>query len=180
VRAVKETLVDELALMGRLVEDLATLAQVDDRALLRLESVPVNCFLYGTAAKAEPMLGDRLQVEDRGTEGTALHADPQRLSQALLNLVRNAAQHAAGDGPVRLRATAEPASVLFEVADRGGGVPAGQEEKLFDPFTTGSSGSAGTGLGLAIVRGIARAHGGEAGVSNRPGFGATFWIRIPR
>lgn len=180
VRTVKETLVDELALMGRLVEDLATLAQVDDRALLRLESVPVNCFLYGTAAKAEPILGDRLRVEECGTQGTTLRADPQRLTQALLNLVRNAAEHAAGDGPVHLRATAEQTSLLFEVADCGGGVPPGQEEKLFEPFTTGSSGSGGTGLGLAIVRGIARAHGGEAGVGNRPGLGATFWIRIPQ
>ena len=180
VRAVKETLVDELALMGRLVEDLATLAQVDDRALLRPEAVSVNCFLYGTAAKAEPILGDRLRVEERGTEGATLHADPQRLSQALMNLVRNAAQHAGGDGPVHLRATAEQTSLLFEVADCGGGVPPGQEEKLFEPFITGSSSSGGTGLGLAIVRGIARAHGGEAGVENRPGRGATFWIRIPR
>ena len=180
VRAVKETLVDELALMGRLVEDLATLAQVDDRALLRLETVSVNCFLYGTAAKAEPIIGDRLRVAECQTEGATLRADPQRLSQALLNLVRNAAQHAAGDGPVYLRATAEHTSLLFEVADCGGGVPPGQEEKLFEPFTTGSSGSGGTGLGLAIVRGIARAHGGEAGVGNRPGSGATFWIRIPR
>jgi signal transduction histidine kinase len=179
VRAVKETLVDELALMGRLVEDLATLAQVDDRALLRLEPVPVNCFLYGTAAKAEPILGERLRVDEFGTEGVTVRADPQRLSQALLNLVRNAAEHAAGHGPVRLRATGEQASVLFEVADSGGGVPPGQEQKLFEPFTTGSSGSGGTGLGLAIVRGIARAHGGEAGVDNRPGLGATFWIRIP-
>jgi len=183
VRAVKETLVDELALMGRLVEDLATLAQVDDQALLRLEPVSVNCFLHGTAAKAEPILGGRLRVEDRSTEGATLQADPQRLGQALLNLVRNAAEHAAGDGPVHLRATAEPTSLLFEVADRGGGLPPGQEEKLFEPFTTGPpgpSGSTGTGLGLAIVRGIARAHGGEAGVVNRPGLGATFWIRIPR
>jgi signal transduction histidine kinase len=180
VRAVKETLVDELALMGRLVEDLATLARVDDRALLRLESVPVGCFLRGTAAKAEPILGDRLRVAECGTEGAMLRADPQRLSQALLNLVRNAAEHAAGDGPVRLRATAEPASWLFEVADSGGGVPPGEEQALFEPFTTGSSGSGGTGLGLAIVRGIARAHGGEAGVVNRPGAGATFWMRIPR
>jgi signal transduction histidine kinase len=178
VRAVKETLVDELALMGRLVEDLATLAQVDDRALLRLEPVPVNCFLHGTAAKAEPILGGRLRVEECGTEGASLRADPQRLSQALLNLVRNAAEHAAGNGPVYLCATAEQASVLFEVADCGGGMPPGQEERLFEPFTTGPSG--GTGLGLAIVRGIARAHGGEAGVRNRPGLGATFWIRIPR
>ena len=180
VRAVKETLVDELALMGRLVEDLATLARVDDRSLLRLESVPVDGFLRGTAAKAEPILGSRLRMEECGAEGATLRADPQRLSQALLNLVRNAAEHTAGDGPVHLRATAGPASWLFEVADCGGGVPPGDEQTLFEPFTTGSSGSGSTGLGLAIVRGIARAHGGEAGVGNRPGVGATFWIRIPR
>jgi signal transduction histidine kinase len=180
VRAVKETLVDELVLMGRLVEDLATLARVDDRALLQLESVPVDCFLRATAAKAEPILDGRLRVAECGAGGAMLRADPQRLSQALLNLLRNAAAHASGDEPVRLSATATSAGWLFEVTDCGGGVPPGQEEKLFEPFTTGSSGSGGTGLGLAIVRGIARAHGGDAGVRNRPGLGATFWIRIPR
>jgi signal transduction histidine kinase len=180
VRAVKETLVDELTLMGRLVEDLATLARVDDRALLRLESVPVDCFLRATAAKAEPILGSRLRVAECGADGAALRADPQRLSQALLNLLRNAAEHAAGDGPVHLSATATPEGWLFEVADCGSGVPPGEEHTLFEPFTTGSSGSGGTGLGLAIVRGIARAHGGDADVRNRPGLGATFWIRIPR
>src|ERR1700733_3029418 len=164
--------------MGRLVEDLATLAQVDDRALLQLESVRVSCFLYGTAAKAEPILGGRLRVEECGTEGATLRADPQRLSQALLNLVRNAAEHAAGDGPVHLRAPAEPTRWLFEVADCGGGVPPGQEEKLFEPFTTGSSGSGGTGLGLAIVRGIARAHGGEAGGGHRTRAGAPFLVPL--
>jgi two-component system, OmpR family, sensor kinase len=166
--------------MGRLVEDLATLARVDDRALLRPEPVPVDCFLNATAAKAEPILGGRLRVEECGTDGVMLRADPQRLSQALLNLLRNAAKHAAGDGPVHLRATVGLASLHFEVEDCGGGVPPGEEERLFEPFTTGSPGSGGTGLGLAIVRGIARAHGGDAGVSNRPGLGATFWIRIPR
>ena len=69
--------------------------------------------------------------------------------------------------------------VLFEVADEGGGLPPGDEEIVFEPFVTGSSPTAGTGLGLAIVRGIANAHGGESGVRNRPGRGATFWIRIP-
>jgi two-component system, OmpR family, sensor kinase len=179
MRALKETLVDELALMGRLVEDLATLARTDDRALLRVESVPIDGFLQSMAAKAEPILGHRLRVEP-GNDGATFRADPQRLSQALLNLVQNAAEHSAGDRPVHLRATAMPSCWSFEVADEGSGLPPGDEEIVFEPFTTGSSGSGGTGLGLAIVRGIARAHGGDAGVSNRPGLGATFWIRIPR
>jgi signal transduction histidine kinase len=86
---------------------------------------------------------------------------------------------------VYLRATAGPLSWLFEVADEGGGLAPGDEEIVFEPFVTGSSTTGlsttgGTGLGLAIVRGIANAHGGESGVMNRPGRGATFWIRIPR
>jgi signal transduction histidine kinase len=179
VRAVKDTLVDELDLMGRLVEDLATLARVDDQALLRLESLPVADFLGTLNARAETILGGRLRVEC-GNDGATFRADPQRLAQALLNLVRNAAAHANGDGPVRLSARPEPSSWCFEVADEGGGLPPGHEDVVFEPFTTGASATGGTGLGLAIVRGIARAHGGEAGVVNRPGRGATFWIRIPR
>lgn len=67
----------------------------------------------------------------------------------------------------------------IEVADGGGGIPAGQEERLFRPFNRGRTGSPGSGLGLAIVRGVAEAHGGTAGVDNRPGVGATFWIEVP-
>ena len=114
-----------------------------------------------------------------GVAGVTLWVDPQRLTQALVNLLQNAADHAKGDGPVSLRVQAGPASWCFEVADDGGGLPPGDEQVVFEPFSTGSA-RGGTGLGLAIVRGIARAHGGEAGVVNRPGHGVTFWVRIPR
>ena len=81
---------------------------------------------------------------------------------------------------MRLRVRAEPAWWRFEVADEGGGLPPGEEQFVFEPFRTASPRTGRTGLGLSIVRGIARAHGGESGVVNRPGHGATFWIRIPR
>jgi len=178
VQAVKETLIDELDLMGRLVEDLTTLARVDDPAQLRMESMPLDDFVSSITTNAEPILGNRLRVESHVVGGT-LRADPQRLAQALLNLLRNAAEHAQGDQPVRFRVQAESSSWLFEVADEGGGLPRGDEQVVFEPFRTGSSPTGGTGLGLSIVRGIARAHGGESGVINRPGQGATFWIRIP-
>jgi signal transduction histidine kinase len=97
-----------------------------------------------------------------------------------MNLLQNAADHAKGDEPVRLCVQAESSGWRFEVADDGGGLPPGDEQAVFEPFSTGSSRGGGTGLGLSIVRSIARAHGGESGVVNRPGQGATFWIRIPR
>jgi signal transduction histidine kinase len=179
VRAVRELLTDELDLMGRLVEDLTSLVRVGDRMLLKVESLPVNSFLSSIANIAAPLLRNRLRVESPAG-GETLDADPQRLTQALLNLLRNAAEHTRAEAPVWLRAEARPHSWRFEVADEGGGLPPGEEQAVFEPFRTGSSPTGGTGLGLSIVRGIARAHGGEAGVVNRPGHGATFWIRIPR
>ncbi len=178
VRAVKAMCVSELALLGRLVEDLATLARADDRALLKLESLPLDSFLDTMTTKAQAILGERVRVVS-GVAGATLRADPQRLAQALVNLLQNAADHAKGEGPVCLRVHAGPSSWRFEVADDGGGLPPGYEQVVFDPFSTGSS-RGGMGLGLSIVRGIARAHGGEAGADNRPGSGVTFWIGIPR
>ena len=117
---------------------------------------------------------------DYEPSGAVVHADPQRLTQALLNLLENAARHALGGGPVRLGVRAQHDSWWFEVADEGGGLPPSEEQFVFEPFRTASRLTGRTGLGLSIVREIARAHDGEAGVVNRPGRGATFWIRIPQ
>ena len=73
---------------------------------------------------------------DSEPTGATLRVDPQRLTQALLNLLQNAARHARGDGPVRLRVHAEPSSWRFEVADDGGGLPPGEEQLAFDPSRT--------------------------------------------
>jgi signal transduction histidine kinase len=107
-------------------------------------------------------------------------ADPQRLTQAVLNLLHNAALHTRPGSPVTLRVQEEPAAWRFEVADEGGGLPRGEEEVVFQPFHRATSLGPGSGLGLAIVRTIAEAHGGSAGVDNRSGEGATFWLRVPR
>jgi signal transduction histidine kinase len=179
VQAVKGMLLAELALMSRLVDDLTTLARVGDRVLLKTQAIPLDEFVSNIVAMAEPILGDRLHVEYE-PQGATLRADPQRLTQALLNLLQNAARHARGEGPVRFRVRAERYGWRFEVADEGGGLPPGEEDVIFQPFRTGSSPTGRTGLGLAIVRGIARAHRGSYGVVNDPGRGATFWIRIPR
>jgi signal transduction histidine kinase len=179
LRIVRELVVDELDVMGRVVEDLTTLARMDDGALLRRESLPLDSFMTSVTAKAETILGDRVRTQPVAP-GAVLRADPQRLTQALMSLLQNAADHAQGQDPVRLSVQAGASGWRFEVADKGGGLPPGDEQVVFEPFSTGSSGQGGTGLGLSVVRGIARAHGGECGVGNRPGHGAAFWIRIPR
>src|SRR4029453_9130188 len=106
-------------------------------------------------------------------------ADPRRLEQALVNLLQNAAVHTPEGTPVELRVSHARKAWRFEVEDRGPGLARGQDEEVFERFAHGTA-SSGAGLGLAVVRSIARGHGGEAGVENHPGKGATFWILIPR
>ena len=108
-----------------------------------------------------------------------LEADPDRLEQALVNLLQNAAAHTPDGTPVDLRAEESRKAWTFAVEDHGDGLESGYEEEAFERFVHGPA-SRGSGLGLAVVRSIARGHGGEAGVENHPGRGATFWIQIPR
>jgi signal transduction histidine kinase len=172
-----ELVVDELDRMGRLVDDMTVLVRAEDPEFLRAEEVDLHGFAAEVAAKAEPLLGRRLRVR-RPLSGALVKADPQRLTQAVLNLLKNAADHAPGSSPVDLRIVEEPGWWRIEVEDRGNGVVTGHPDDVFEPFRAGP-GSRGTGLGLAIVRGIAEAHGGTAGLENRTGGGATFWIRLP-
>lgn len=180
-REVKEAVdlvVDELDRMGRIVNDMKTLVRMEDPEALERRFVPLGRFLRDLAAKAEPLLGERVRLGGLPADGVGVVADPHRLTQALLNLLDNAAVHG-GDGDVELSLAEEDGHWRFDVADDGGGLPAGEEERLFSAFRTGPS-SSGTGLGLAIVRAIVEAHGGSVGVDNRPGEGARFWVRIPK
>lgn len=176
---VAETLslvVDELARMGRLVEDITTLTRLEDADALHLETFAAEELLREIAAKAEPLLDGRLSVEPVDEGG--IRADRHRLHQALLGLISNAADHAGAGARVTLRSAREPEAWRFDVADDGIGLAGVDRATLFQPFIHGPR-SEGTGLGLALVQRIARAHGGEAGVEE-PAAGATFWIRIPR
>lgn len=170
--------VDEMKRMSRIVDDMLTLASMEHPDTLRLESVDLGRLMRDVVAKTRPMLAH--EPELFGQTRGVIEADRQRLTQAMLNLVQNARLHSSDEAPLRIGLLQEPAAWRIEVVDHGGGLPAGAEQDLFRPFHRGPSPRDGTGLGLAIVRAIAEAHGGAAGVDNRPGVGASFWIRLPR
>jgi signal transduction histidine kinase len=169
---------DELDRMARLVEDITTMVREEDRSFLRRESVDAGELMAGVARKVMPLLDGRLRVRPMPSS-VRIQADPDRLAQALVNLLQNAAVHTPAGTEVELRFAANRRAWRFEVADRGPGVTPGEEERVFRQFTHGPH-SPGSGLGLAVVRSIARAHGGDAGVDNAPGKGATFWLSVPR
>lgn len=178
IRETVELVLDELDRMGRLVEDITMLVRKDDSSFLRREPVDAGALMKDVARKVLPFLDGRLHVVP-GPADARMDADPHRLAQALVNLLHNAAVHTPDGTPVELRLVARRRAWRFEVADRGPGLEPGEEERMFRQFVHGPA-SSGSGLGLAVVRSIARAHGGEAGVDNRPGEGATFWLSIPR
>ena len=105
--------------------------------------------------------------------------DPLLVEQVLTNLLENSLQHTPPGTPVEFVARMQKAGVLIEIADRGPGIPAGLEERIFEKFTRGKSPGGGVGLGLSICRVIVEAHGGRIWAENRPGGGAVFRFTLP-
>jgi len=173
-----DLVLDELDAMTRLIEDLSVLARGEDPSSLRPAALDASDVVVDVAHKMRPILDGRLHV-DAVPEGAVVIADPLRLRQALLNLLHNAGVHTTPGSPVTLRVVSERKVWRFEVDDEGGGLLPGEEDHAFSNFWHGGR-SSGSGIGLGVVRTIARAHGGTAGVQNRPGEGATFWLTIPR
>lgn len=105
-------------------------------------------------------------------------ADPDRLSQILINLLTNALKATPDQGQVELRARQTATDTIIEVADTGHGIPAELLPHVFERFYKGSQG--GLGLGLAIVRELVAAHKGTIEVASQAGRGTTFTLHLPR
>ncbi len=111
--------------------------------------------------------------------GPFLHVDPLRLEQALINLLRNAAQ-AGKTTRVELHwKTSENHDIIFEIEDDGEGIAEEIKPKIFEPFFSTHNTARNTGLGLSVVHGIIREHGGEIQVFESSLGGAGFRITLP-
>jgi two-component system sensor histidine kinase KdpD len=102
------------------------------------------------------------------------------LQQVFVNLFENAAKYTPEGSPLEVKAQRHNAEIEITVADRGGGIAAGDEERIFEKFFRGTHvGIGGVGLGLPICRGIIEAHGGTLTARNRSGGGTLFRIGLP-
>jgi signal transduction histidine kinase len=123
----------------------------------------------------------RVALEFEGSLDLDVYADPQKLRQALDNLLANALKLTPRGGRVRLRVSQLLKETVFEISDSGPGVAPQETETIFDRYHQGSHGRAagGAGLGLAIARGIAEAHHGTISVATGDLGGAAFRIVLP-
>jgi signal transduction histidine kinase len=152
---------EELARMGRLVDDLMALARAQTEDFVHLEHVGLPEFIDDLRLR---LAG--LQMEDVAIESVpdvAIRADPERLAQAMLNLVVNARLHNSPETHVEIGATDAEGEVAMFVRDDGRGIPSSIRNRAFEPFVRGPAkhSEESTGLGLAVVQAIAAAHGGR-------------------
>jgi signal transduction histidine kinase len=184
LRAAMRSAIEETDRIVKLAEDLLLLARAQD-GTLPLAPVPVGVveLVAELGERFEPIVArsGRALVLDCGQlpAGTSVHTDPDRIRQAISNLIDNSLRYGAGD--VTLSATRVGHCVELHVADRGAGFGDELLTRAFDRFSRAdlARGRGGVGLGLTIVRTIARAHGGDAGARDLPQGGADVWITIP-
>jgi signal transduction histidine kinase len=183
VRRVERLVQAEIARISRLVDDLLLLAKTEQTQFLRIEWIDLAAYV-GELWDGMSLLADRRFELGPVPTGT-LRADPDRLAQALRNLLGNAIEHTAPErGLVRMRVEAAPRERLrFIVEDNGPGIPVDQRERIFHRFhrtdAARDRASGGTGLGLAIVRAITDAHDGTVKAGQSPEGGARIELELP-
>jgi len=179
--ATLEIVHDELDRMSRMVDDLLMLTRSERTDFLAPDVVELTELTESILAKARTLSPGPWELEQTGTGN--LVADRQRLTQAVLELARNAVQHAPAGSLIVLGTAMDSDHARLWVRDHGPGVPAADRDRVFERFSrvaTGGRNSDGTGLGLAIVRAIATAHGGRVELTAPPGGGAMFTLVVPR
>jgi len=183
VSRVERLVAAEIARVSRLVDDLLLLAKTEQTEFLRVEWIDLEAYVRELWDGMSLLARRRFELGP--IPAGTLRADPDRLAQALRNLVANAIDHTAAEhGLVRMRVErAAGERVRFVVEDDGPGIPADQRERVFHRFhrtdRARDRASGGTGLGLAIVRAIADAHGGSVTAGESSTGGARIELELP-
>lgn len=175
-------LLDEVAVMERLLDDLRTLSLAEAGVLtLHPEPIDLDDLISDVAQAYRSRAADagvvvRLDL-DRTIDDVVL--DPVRIRGVVSNLVGNAMHAMPDGGALSITARQTPDAISIRVEDTGNGIPAEELANVFDRFRKGSS-SQGSGLGLTITRNLVEAHGGEIVIDSEIGLGTTVTVTLPR
>ncbi len=176
---------DEVTRLGRLVEDLLTLARADSgQAELAREFIYLDALVDDVVTGLRRLAGAKgVAIETRLEPDVAVIGDPARLRQLALNLLGNAVKYTPSGGRVHVTLIGEGDRARLEVGDTGIGIAPEDLPHIFDRFFRADKARAraegGTGLGLSIARWSAEAHGGRIDVRASPERGAVFTVTLP-
>ncbi|MGZ5614196.1 MAG: DUF4118 domain-containing protein [Methylobacter sp.] len=176
------TIYDEALRMSNLTNNILDMARLDaGKASLNRQWYLLDEIIGGTLTRMHKRLKGRAVNTKLPDELCLVCVDAVLIEQVLINLLENACKYTPAGTPIDIAAELSVHMLKVTVADRGPGIPPGEEEKLFDKFyrlhREGSQ--SGVGLGLAICKAIIMAHGGVIGAANRQGGGAQFFFLLP-
>ncbi len=180
-----ERIEKEAIRMTSLVEDLLSLARLDERRPLTLAALPLNQLAADTALDTRAQAPDREVTVIEDASQPVVTGDEHRVRQVMTNLIGNALRYSPEGSPLEIAVSADAVRGLgrFEIIDHGEGIPAQFREKIFDRFWRADNSrnreTGGSGLGLSIVQSIMAAHGGSVSAHETPGGGATFRVELP-
>ena len=161
---------------AHLVNNLLEFARPRSRAKTRTD---LHAVLANAAESVETSFGKRrLTLSGNGKGAVEVYGDARELEQVFVNLLTNARDASPEEGSVSCEIERDGAVARVTISDRGEGVSAEADARLFQPFFTTKK-SGGMGLGLAISRDIVERHGGEIGLSPREGGGTVAWVSLP-
>jgi signal transduction histidine kinase len=179
-----EGIASESERLSHLVSDLLDMSQIEEGRLRveRRAAAPEQICRDAVNGATHPELKHQLR-SDVTPDLPVVLADPNRIQQALANLISNAIKFSPEGSEVIVGARRESDSVEFYVKDGGVGIPREEQAHLFDRFRRAANahdaGTPGAGLGLYITRGIVEAHGGTISVDTELGTGSTFRFTLP-
>ena len=162
--------------LNRVVSELLELVKPTH---LALQAVELNTLInHSLQLVSQDAQSREIQLCFNANNGLPeIQADPDRLTQVLLNLYLNAIQAIGEHGVISVTASESGNGVKINVTDSGKGIAADQLEAIFTPYFTTKA--EGTGLGLAVVHNIVEQHGGTIQVASQEGKGATFTLWLP-
>jgi YD repeat-containing protein len=181
----RQTIARQVHHLTRLIDDLLDLTRIT-RNKLQLHRRPCDLRQLVTDAVDAVSTDIARARHDLSIEmppdAVALHADPDRVVQMLVNLLTNAIRYSEPGGRIRIRATLDGSHATIAVLDTGHGIDGADLDRVFERFVqVGSSTHGGLGIGLALVKALAELHGGSVEAQSEGlGRGAEFRVRLPR
>jgi two-component system phosphate regulon sensor histidine kinase PhoR len=176
-----------ISVMENLTNDLLILADLENNSGngREKEEERVSSLIDDAVSSVELQAeGKNIEINTDCSDDLKAHLYGSFIIQALINLIDNAIKYSPEKSKVWVSAYLEDNNIVFQVRDRGIGIPAEHQERIFERFyrvdRARSKEQGGTGLGLSIVRHIALLHHGETEVESHAGEGSTFRIRIPQ
>jgi two-component system sensor histidine kinase KdpD len=177
-----QTIVEEAQRMNRLIGNLLDMIRVETQTLVvQKEWQPLEEPIGVALIRTDDVLQGREVQVTLPPDLPLVPLDGLLIEEVLINLLENAAKYTPAGTPINISAKGIDGVVTVDVADRGPGLPPGEEGRIFEKFyrSVGSPAGGGVGLGLTICRGIVQAHGGRIWAENRPGGGAVFRFTLP-